>query len=130
MNNRLKELRKNYLNITLEQFGKKIGVAKSTLSNIENGRFGATELMIKSICREFNVNEDWLRYGTGDVFHIPADDVAEILSEMLENSESEFYQFVLSLAKTYSQLSPNSQAILDEYTRNFIQNLKDLSQKI
>lgn len=67
MNNRIKELRK-YLNLTLDSFGKRLGVGKSTLSQIENGKSGVTEQMIKSICREFNVDYIWLTTGEGEMF--------------------------------------------------------------
>ncbi len=61
---RIREVRKS-LKITMDQFGERIGVTKSTISNIENGNRNATEHMIKSICREFEVNEEWLRTGAG-----------------------------------------------------------------
>lgn len=64
---RIKELRKA-LNMTMEQFGDKIGVTKSTISNIENGNRNATEHMLKSICREYNTNYDYLVYGDGEMF--------------------------------------------------------------
>ena len=64
MNRRITELRKA-LSLTMEAFGKKLGVTKSSISNIESGRRGLTEQMILSICREFGVNEEWLRNGTG-----------------------------------------------------------------
>lgn len=64
---RIKELRKA-LNMTMEQFGDKIGVTKSTISNIENGNRNATEHMLKSICREYNANYDYLVYGDGEMF--------------------------------------------------------------
>lgn len=67
MKERIKELRKT-LGLTLESFGDKVGVGKSTISRIENGTNGLTEQMILSICREFNVNEEWLRTGTGEMF--------------------------------------------------------------
>lgn len=70
MNNldkRIRELRKS-LNLTMEQFGEKIGVSKSTISNIENGNRNATEHMVKSICREFNVDYEWLTTGSGEMF--------------------------------------------------------------
>lgn len=70
MNNldkRIRELRKS-LNLTMEQFGEKIGVSKSTISNIENGNRNATEHMVKSICREFNVDYGWLTTGSGEMF--------------------------------------------------------------
>ena len=61
---RIREVRKS-LKMTMDQFGERIGGTKSTISNIENGNRNATEHMIKSICREFEVNEEWLRTGAG-----------------------------------------------------------------
>lgn len=64
---RIKEVRKA-LNLTLEKFGEKLGVKKNTISQLENGRNSLTEQMAKSICREFNVNYDYLVNGEGDMF--------------------------------------------------------------
>lgn len=68
MNERVKELRK-HLGLSGEKFGERIGVQRNAISRIETGKNGLTEANIKSICREFNVNEDWLRYGKGDMFN-------------------------------------------------------------
>ncbi|MCR5006538.1 MAG: helix-turn-helix domain-containing protein [Clostridiales bacterium] len=65
---RLKLLRKDYLNLTLEKFGDKLGVTRSAISNIETGSRSLTDQMIKSICREYHVSEDWLRDGEGEPF--------------------------------------------------------------
>ena len=64
---RVKELRKA-LNFTLDKFGGKLGVQKAAISKIEKGENNLTEQMLLSICREFNVNEEWLRNGTGEMF--------------------------------------------------------------
>lgn len=64
---RVREIRKSQ-NLTLETFGARIGVGKTAISKIENGRGGLTEQAKKSICREFNVNYNWLEYGTGEMF--------------------------------------------------------------
>ena len=64
---RIKELRKE-LEMTLDRFGERIGLKKAALSTIENGKCSVTDANIKSICREFNVNETWLRTGEGDMF--------------------------------------------------------------
>ena len=64
---RVKELRKA-LNFTLDKFGGKLGVQKAAISKIEKGENNLTEQMFLSICREFNVNEEWLRNGTGEMF--------------------------------------------------------------
>lgn len=68
MNERVKELRK-HLGLSGEKFGDKLCLTRMAISKIENGQNGLTEANIKSICREFNVNEDWLRYGKGDMFN-------------------------------------------------------------
>lgn len=64
---RIKKIRKD-LRLTLEEFGEKVGVTKQTISRIENGINNLTDQMAKSICREFNVNPDYLIYGNGDPF--------------------------------------------------------------
>ena len=71
--------------MTLEDFGKEIGITKSTVGKIEKGLSGATEQTILSICRVFDVNEDWLRTGAGGpdaMFNAPAlDDVVDQLAQ-------------------------------------------------
>lgn len=64
---RLRELRKN-LDLTLEKFGKPLGVGKTAISKIENGENNLTDQMIISICREYDANEEWLRTGEGEMF--------------------------------------------------------------
>lgn len=64
MNNRIKITRKA-LDLSQEAFGERLGITGSGLSNIESGKRNVTEQMILAICREFNVNEEWLRTGDG-----------------------------------------------------------------
>lgn len=64
---RVKVVRKE-INLTLEAFGKRLGVTKVAISNIENNNRKLTDQMLISICREFNVNEDWLRNENGEIF--------------------------------------------------------------
>ena len=68
INERIRHLRKNELKMTQNIFASKIDISRSNLGNIETGEVSVTERVIASICREFNVNEVWLRNGTGDVF--------------------------------------------------------------
>lgn len=62
VNERVREIRKSS-HLTMEKFGERLGVGKVAISYIESGKNHVTEQMIKSICREFGYNEDWLRYG-------------------------------------------------------------------
>ena len=54
--------------LTLEKFGEKVGVTKQTISRIENGINSLTDQMVHSKCREYSVNGEWLRNGTGEPF--------------------------------------------------------------
>ena len=78
--NRILELRKT-LGLTLEKFGDRLGVTKTTISRIEKEERAMTEQMAKSICREFNVNQLWLKEGKGDMFTITPQSVVDELAE-------------------------------------------------
>lgn len=64
---RIKAIRKE-LSLTLEKFGEKLGVGKTAISKIEKNERNLTDQMAKSICREYNVDYDYLMYGEGDMF--------------------------------------------------------------
>jgi transcriptional regulator with XRE-family HTH domain len=79
---RMKELRKT-LSLTLEKFGQRIGVGKSTISDLENGRRSLSEHMTKSICREFSVDYMWLTTGEGEMFVESDDDFFERIDRIM-----------------------------------------------
>lgn len=64
MNERFKEVRKT-LGLTQSEFGKSLGISNTAISKIEKGENNVSESNIISICREFGVNEEWLRTGVG-----------------------------------------------------------------
>lgn len=68
INERVRILRKEYLHLTLAELGKRVGVGKTAISSIETGSSGVSSQMFNSICREFSVNPDWLRDGSGEPF--------------------------------------------------------------
>lgn len=100
MNERLKKLRKA-LGLTQQEFADRIGIKRNSFANYETGRNTPIDAIIVSICREFNVNEDWLRDGIGDMF-LPTDRNADIakLTKQLLNEESDSFKnrFVSMLA--------------------------------
>ncbi len=65
---RIKILRKEHLNLTQTEFGKHIGVSRDVVKNMELNLVDVKEHFIKLICTEFNVNENWLRYGQDNMF--------------------------------------------------------------
>lgn len=67
MDRRIKEIRKANGNISQELFGKRLGLTGATISRFESGDRQPTEAIILSMCREYNVNENWLRTGKGEM---------------------------------------------------------------
>ena len=125
-NERIKEIRKS-LKMTMERFGERLGVTKTAISNIEKSNRNVTEQMRKAICREFNVNEEWLRSGNGEMFvQLSQDDeTAHIVQDMLGSNTGRFYNIILEIAKSYKKLSPTSQKALDELADNLLSSLAD-----
>lgn len=66
VNTRIKLIRENE-GLTQEEFGKRIGSARNTIANYETGNRTPSNAVITSICREFNINEKWLRTGEGEM---------------------------------------------------------------
>lgn len=104
MRERVRELRKS-LNLTLEKFGSKLGVGKNAISRIETGKSNITEQMFKSICREFNVNPEWLRNGTGDMFLELDEDgiIAGWVGKVLKDKPKSFRKNVISVMSTWTE---------------------------
>ena len=95
---RVKSVRKAN-KMSMEQFGEKLGVTKTAISYIENDKRNLTEQMLKSICREFNVNEDWLRTGAGspENMFIPEDMRYLNTVGRLGNEQNEFKKFCINM---------------------------------
>ena len=65
---RIKLVRKK-AGLTQEQFAKKIGTVQNTITGYETGRRNPSGSAITLICKEFNISENWLRYGQGDMYN-------------------------------------------------------------
>lgn len=125
MNERIKELRKDLLGLTMEKFGEHLGVKKNTVSQWESGINKVPDQMFKSICREFNVNEKWLRDGVGEPFIIPEDETADLVADILEDDDDDFYADVLALVRTYRQLKPEHQEVIKIFCQKLAENKKN-----
>lgn len=124
VNERIRKLRKS-LGLTLEKFGGRLGVGKTAINKLEKGENNVTDQMFKSICREFNVNEEWLRNGTGEMFAIPEDETAAIVSDLLESRNNQFYDLILDIVKTYQTLSPMDQEIIKKFCQQLAETQKN-----
>lgn len=76
MKDRIKKIRRD-LDLTQQEFADRLGVKRGTIANYEIGRNEPVDSIISLICREFNVSEEWLRNGTGEMFVPDAGDELE-----------------------------------------------------
>lgn len=114
MNERLRLLRKT-LDLTLEEFGKRVGVTRSAIGRIEKGERNVTEQMAKSICREFRVNYFWLTEGEGEMFVGTPENIIDEIAEEYSLDEDD-----KELVKKYLGLPPEQRKILREIIKKII----------
>ena len=85
---RLYAIRKNK-KLNQEEFGKRLGVTRSAICNYESGTRPIGEQVILAVCREFKVNELWMRHGVGNPYSHPKDGVIDQLIEEYQCSKFE-----------------------------------------
>lgn len=101
MNKRLKQLR-SVLGFNQRDFSERINVGASTLAMFETGQRELKDIHIAAICREFNVNENWLRTGEGEMFQqiTKDEEIAKFIGEVLSTESDTFKKrLIFVLAK-------------------------------
>lgn len=120
MNERIKELRKA-LNLTQQEFADKLNIKRGAIANYEIGRNEPIDAVISLICKEFNVNENWLRNGKGEMFkeRSPSEEVGYYVEDLLEydGNGNPFYDMIIEMMKKYSELDDKSKTVIREYFR-------------
>lgn len=99
---RLFELRKHILDKTMDEFGKRVGLSKQAISQVESGKSNLSDVAIKAICREYGVREEWLRTGSGDIFvkKTIEDELTDLAEKVMADTPDSFRRrFVTMLAK-------------------------------
>lgn len=125
MNERLKKLRKT-LDLTQQEFADKLGIKRNTVAQYEIGRNEPIDAVILSICREFNVNEEWLRTGEGEMFEQMTEQqkLLKYTGMLLKDKDSAIVNAIQSFIITYEQLDDTSKTTLEKIAQQFIDNLK------
>lgn len=106
MNNRLKQLR-SLLKLSQRNFANSIGVAPSTINDLEHNKYKLPERLVFAICYRFNVNEQWFLTGEGEIF----------------NSEDKLYKEFFEIYKT---LSPVCQQFLLKTAKHLLELQNEL----
>lgn len=112
---RVKTIRKELM-LNQTQFAEKIGISQRALSSIERETTNLTERNTREICRVFNVNEQWLRTGEGEMFLEPSEDeqLAEFVGEILAGRPDDLRRaFLVAMA----QLDENGWDSLASFVR-------------
>ena len=122
MQERIRELRKA-LNLTQAAFGERIAVKPNTITNYETGLRIPSDSVIRSICREFNVSERWLREGDGEMF-LPQDDAAELMMLAGRFLCSEPTEFQQRFARMILSLPPEGWELLERKARELLGETK------
>ena len=101
LHERIRFLRKDTLKMSMDAFGKQLGVSRDTINNIERNRLARPEQklsLLKLMCKEFNVSEKWLLDGEGEMFVSDETEYNALIEQML-SSENEF---VKNIFKTFA----------------------------
>ena len=118
---RVRKVRKE-MGLTLEKFGARLGVSKMAISKVENGKNALSDQLCKSICREFDINENWLRTGEGTM-HVSSD--GDIVSQLSEKYYLDTFEE--AIVREYLKLDPDTRTLFKNYLGNVAATVKRLS---
>ena len=119
LGHRLKELRKA-LDLSQTNFGEKLGLKQTTIAGYENNHRELTDRTISDICRVFDVNEDWLKYGSEPMFRPKKtidNDLAERIADLIQTDDDLTKAFIVELLK----LTPDEREIV----KRMLENIKE-----
>ena len=113
MHERLRKLRKT-LDMTQQEFAEKLGIKRSTMATYESGRNEPIDAVISLICREFNVNEEWLRTGKGEMFIELSrnEEIAEFVGQLMSDEDDSFKKRLIS---GLAALDENGWKVLEDF---------------
>ncbi len=98
---RIRQLRKSILKLTLKDFSDRINISGSNLGNIETGRIGFTERVLSDICRTFHVRQDWIKNGEEPIFEDgenPLDsEILRLYALLTDDSKKYLYGYIQRL---------------------------------
>lgn len=112
MKDRIREVREHF-GLSMEKFGSRIGIGKASISLLESGKNNPSIQTIALICREFGVNEQWLRTGEGEMFEQTRASVLDRLSTEYDLSREQ-----RSVIEAFLDLDPQERDVILKYVHN------------
>lgn len=105
INQRVKQVRLA-LNLSQAKFATAISISNGYIAGIELENRKVNERIIKLICSSFNVNEEWLKHETGDMFNSPTNKF-EIAMNVFKELNPEYQEFVLKQIDALLEIQNN-----------------------
>lgn len=122
MHNRLKQIRKA-VNLTQAEFAEKLGVKPNTITSYETCLRVPSETVVLAICREFHVNENWLRTGEGEMF-LPlnkSDELAAFFGDLLHDTPDFRHRLITVL----SRMSTEEWKMLESLAHRLVEEMQE-----
>ena len=123
ISDRVRELR-IAKNLTQQEFADKLKIKRSTISNYDIGRSEPSESAISLICREFNVSEDWLRTGEGEMF-VPItrdEEIATFIGSIQADVDDTFKKRLISVL---AKLDEKEWDLLEKIAEDIVNSKKE-----
>lgn len=116
MNQRIKELRK-ILGLSQEEFAAQLGLTRGAITNIEHNKTEPKPLLVQLICKEFKVNEIWLRTGVGDPFQKKerSQEMTELYADLMNDRSESFRTRLITALLRFSPDGPEWAALESIY---------------
>ena len=119
INDRIKELRKT-LRLSQTAFGERIGLGRGSIKGFDEKTTVPTSSQLVVICKEYNVNSDWLNHGTGEMFleRDSDDEINDFLSSIIDDDDKSIRKrFILALSKFDGDDWATVEKFLDSFTK-------------
>lgn len=125
MHERIKKVRKT-LNLTQQEFADRLCIKRNTVATYETGKSNPSDAAVVLICREFNVNEEWLRNGTGDMFRKSRrnDEITAFFGDVLASDPDFRHRLISVLAR----MTPEEWRILERKITELAGEMKNDGQ--
>lgn len=123
MKDRIKKIRRD-LGLTQQELANRIGIKRGAIANYEIGRNTPTDSVVSLICREFGISEEWLRYGTGEMFAPDVDDELEALVKRYDLSNADKV-----LIERYMSLKADSRETIINFITDAAASLKEEKER-
>lgn len=122
MNERIKQIRTSY-GLTQQEFADRIGIKRGTIANYELGRNEPIDAVITLICREFHIDETWLRTGVGNMKAETThkEKIADFFTDVLATAPDDRSAFISALA----DLPPEFWPLVVDLAKSITANLKN-----